>query len=159
MFIFKDTGLRANPYAQYTDAEGVTYLRIPEHLIEEVAEPTPPADFSYDLYYRTEQDTAPYVVYTKKPAEQLAQLALEKAKAQRAADVAAIKVTVNGVEFDGDEVAQGRMARAALAMSDTDVMPWVAADASVVMVDKAELLSALRQAGAAMAAIWVRPYQ
>lgn len=88
------------------------------------------------------------------PEQELAQ-----AKSARAAEVAAIKVTTGGVTYDGDETAQGRMARAALAMNDTDTLPWVAADNSIVTVNKAELLEVLRLAGAAMAAIWVRPYQ
>ena len=92
------------------------------------------------------------------PAPLTADELLAQAKAARTAAVAAIKVTVGGVEFDGDEVAQGRMARAALTMSDADTLPWVIADGTVVTVTKSELLEVLRQAGAAMAAIWVRPY-
>lgn len=84
---------------------------------------------------------------------------LQQAKAVRYAEVANIKVTVGGATYDGDEIAQGRMARAALAMSDTDTLPWVTADNTIVTVNKAELLEVLRQAGLAMAAIWVKPYQ
>lgn len=39
--------------------------------IQEIPDPTPPADFSDDIYYRTEQDTVPYVVYTKKSDDQI----------------------------------------------------------------------------------------
>lgn len=51
--------------------------------ITEIAEPTPPADYSEDTYYRTEQDDAPYVVYTKKSAEQIAAVRWEKIKQLR----------------------------------------------------------------------------
>ena len=40
--------------------------------ITEIPEPDAPVDYSADTYYRTEQDDAPYVVYTKKSPEQLA---------------------------------------------------------------------------------------
>lgn len=53
-------------YAMFTDAA----LR--EKLgITEIPDPTPPEDFSDDFYYRNEQDTAPYVVFTRKSDEQI----------------------------------------------------------------------------------------
>lgn len=50
----------------------------------EMDEPTPPADYSEDLYYRTEQDETPYVVYTRKSDEQIAGQGLAKAQAKAA---------------------------------------------------------------------------
>jgi hypothetical protein len=49
----------------------------------EIADPTPPADYDADLYYRTEQNDAPYVIYTKRPAEQIAASRWNKIKAKR----------------------------------------------------------------------------
>lgn len=46
--------------------------------ISEVPEPTPPADFSDETYYRNEQQESPFVVYTRKSAEQLSQLLQSK---------------------------------------------------------------------------------
>jgi len=57
--------------------------------------------------------------------------------------------------FDGDEVSQGRMARAVSSMEDADTVLWVLADNSVIRATKAELREALRLAGSAQAAIWV----
>ena len=66
--------------------------------IEEIQEPQPPEDFSDELYFRTEQQDAPYIVYTKKPAQMIYDTQLAKAKTQRQAaykersDVIAFKV-------------------------------------------------------------------
>lgn len=91
--------------------------------------------------------------------EKLAAIKLNEAKAGRNELVESIVVTVNGKEFNGDEIAQGRMARAAVAMEDTDQTLWVLADNTPTMVTKAELHEALRLAGEAQTAIWVAPYQ
>ena len=82
----------------------------------------------------------------------------EQAKAAREVAVAAIKVTTQaGNTFDGDEISQGRMARAVIALS-TGLAPsvtWVLADNSVIQATTAELTEALVLAGQAQAAIWV----
>jgi hypothetical protein len=80
MFIFKDTLKRANPYAPYTAPDGTRYPRIPMELLDEIPEPQPPEDYTTnsDYYYRTEQDDAPYVIYTRKSEEQIVQI--ERAK-------------------------------------------------------------------------------
>jgi nucleotide-binding universal stress UspA family protein len=84
---------------------------------------------------------------------------LTQAKNLRAAEVAAIVVTTSsGKTFDGHEEAQNRMSRALTAMGDDDVLPWVLADNTLAEVGRDELREALRQAGAAMAEIWVKPY-
>jgi len=84
----------------------------------------------------------------------------EAAKAAREAAVAAIKVTTAaGNTFDGDEISQGRMSRAIIALS-TGLAPsvnWVLADNSVIQATAAELTEALVLAGQAQAAIWVLP--
>lgn len=81
------------------------------------------------------------------------------AKAARGDAVAAIVVTTTaGNAFDGDEPSQNRMTRALAAMGESDRLPWVLADNSIVEVGRTELQEALRLAGIEMAAIWVRPY-
>ena len=81
-------------------------------------------------------------------------------KAQRAAAVASIKVTTAaGNTFDGDEVAQGRMARAVLSINATPAgatTPWVLADNTVIDATAAELLEAMTLAGIAQGALWVQ---
>ncbi len=79
MFIFKSTQKRANMYASYTDAAGTRYNTIPVDLIEEIPDPQPPADYTEDTYYRTEQEDAPYVIFTKKSDEQLQRQTDDKA--------------------------------------------------------------------------------
>lgn len=83
-----------------------------------------------------------------------------KAKEQRTLTVERIKVTTQaGNTFDGDEVSQGRMARAILALS-TNAAPsvnWVLADNSVIQATQAELTEALVLSGQAQAALWVIP--
>lgn len=91
-----------------------------------------------------------------------AQTDLAQAKAQRQAEVEAIKVTTSaGNTFDGDEVSQGRMSRAVIGLS---AMPgatinWVLADNTIIEATAAELVEALALAGAKQGEIWVRPYQ
>jgi hypothetical protein len=145
MHIDSTTQLRVNINAPY---KGFSKLDTP--------------DFSDDLYYRTEQDEAPYVIYTRKSDEQIAQVMLARAKVQRQAAVDALKVTTAaGNEFDGDEVSQGRMARAILALQATQTpkVKWVLANNTPVEITVGELTEALALAGAAQAAIWSAPYE
>lgn len=72
--------------------------------------------------------------------------------------VQAIKVTTAaGNTFDGDEISQGRMARAIIALNATGTpsVTWVLANNSTIQATAAELTEALSLAGAAQAAIWV----
>ena len=83
----------------------------------------------------------------------------DELKAERAAKVRAIKVTTAaGNTFDGDEVSQGRMSRAVIALgaapSGTTVN-WVLSDNTVINATQAELTEALLLAGQAQAAIWI----
>lgn len=83
----------------------------------------------------------------------------EQFKVERAAAVAAIQVTTqSGNTFDGDEISQGRMARAILglqASGPSSVVSWVLADNSVIMATAAELLEALMLAGSEQSRLWV----
>lgn len=81
---------RINIHAPFTTSEGVTYGNLTDPEVRnqlgviEAAEPIPPEDYSDDLYYRTEQDEAPYVVYTRKSDAQIAEQELAKAQAKAA---------------------------------------------------------------------------
>ena len=102
------------------------------------------------------------VVYAEReltPEEQEAQ-DLAIAKRERAIKVAAIKVEVDGMTFDGDESAQSRMARAITAAETAGLEStvWVLADNTVATVTKAQLQQALSKAMLAMAELWTAPY-
>ena len=101
----------------------------------------------------TDED-AEAMLSTAKTPEQIR----DSAKLARSAAVAAIIVTTSaGNTFDGDEVAQGRMVRAVMAMqaTSTATTPWVLADNTVVQASAAELLEALALAGSAQSSVWV----
>ena len=83
--------------------------------------------------------------------------ARELFKQDREKTVAAIVVEVDGLLFDGDEVAQTRMARAALVMQEGETTTWVQANNIPAEVTKAQLIAAVRLAGAAQTAVWVMP--
>lgn len=90
--------------------------------------------------------------------------ALAQAKVERAAAVAAITVEVDGMVFDGDEVAQERMARTVTAATATgasmdDMTVWVLHDNTVAQVSIRQLAMALRLAGEAQTSLWTVPYE
>lgn len=93
--------------------------------------------------------------------EELTQKAIDDARAafksNRLIAVQSIKVTVGDKVFDGDETSQTRMARAIVAMTDTETVLWVLADNTPVQVTKAELTEALRLAGETQTQAWVQP--
>lgn len=93
------------------------------------------------------------------PEEQEAQ-DLVIAKRERATKVAAIKVEVDGMTFDGDESAQSRMTRAITAAETAglDSTVWVLADNTVATVTKVQLQQALAKAMVAMGELWTQPY-
>lgn len=99
------------------------------------------------------------------PEDVAAAKALEEAKEQRADIVSQIKVTVDGMEFDGDETAQTRMGRtiaAAVALGvdiDTYTQTWVLADNTVAQPTIKQLAQALKLAGEAQTDAWTVPYQ
>lgn len=76
-------------------------------------------------------------------------------KQERAKAVAAIVVEVDGLLFDGDEVAQGRMSRAALVMQDSETTTWVQANNIPAEVTKAQFIEAIRLSGAEQTRLWV----
>lgn len=94
-------------------------------------------------------------------AEIAAAAALAQAKERRREEVDAIKVTTQaGNTFDGDEISQGRMARAVLALTAAGgTVKWVLADNTIINATAQELSEALALAGSAQASIWIRPYE
>ena len=79
---------RINIFAPYTAPDGTHGIDLTKaenrvkYGVVEIADPLPPEDFSDELYYRTEQDEAPYVVYTRKSDEQIAEMQKAKALAE-----------------------------------------------------------------------------
>ena len=103
-------------------------------------------------------------VQTARAPEEVAAEELAQAKAERAAAVSRITVTVDGMVFDGDEVAQERMARtitAAVATGEdmSDTTTWVLADNTVAQVSMQQLAQALRLAGEKQTELWTLPYE
>lgn len=95
-----------------------------------------------------------------KPIQKTVEQLRDEAKAARTTAVSAIKVTTQaGNTFDGDEVSQGRMARAIIALqaTGTPTVTWVLADNTSIQASAAELSEALALAGSAQAALWVIP--
>ncbi|MCY0916245.1 DUF4376 domain-containing protein [Massilia antarctica] len=108
-------------------------------------------DWTWDIVERSEQE-----IEAEECAREEAKR--EVAKAARAARVAGIQVTTKaGNAYDGDEVSQGRMARAIVALQAAGVpsVRWVLADNSVISATVADLAEALALAGAVQAAMWV----
>ena len=96
--------------------------------------------------------------------EEQQQALMEQKKALRAEAVSKITVTVDGLEFDGDETAQDRMARA-ITMFQANNLPadyqtdWVLADNTIAKVTVTQLSQALLLAGKEQTALWTVPYQ
>lgn len=91
--------------------------------------------------------------------EELEAQALAQAKAERAAEVEALTVEVEGMVFDADETSQARMSVAASSMTDDETNVWVLADNTIVQVTKTQLMQACRLARIAQSAVWTKPYQ
>ena len=95
----------------------------------------------------------------QKPQELIKQEKLIAAKSERAAYVSKIVVEVDGMQFDGDETSQDRMARSVVALNDDEeTVQWVLADNTIAQVTRVQLKQALRLAGEAQTAIWANPY-
>lgn len=81
--------------------------------------------------------------------------AYQQWRSGRQAAVDAITVEVDGIVFDGDEVAQARMARAVTAADTlTETTEWTLHNNSVAIVTVQQLKTACRLAGEAQTAIW-----
>lgn len=99
-----------------------------------------------------------------KPVELVFEEKLKQAKINRASSVNNITVEVDGMLFDGDEVAQERMARtvtAAIATGEgmSATTTWVLHDNTVATVTIRQLATALRLAGEEQTRLWTVPYE
>lgn len=116
--------------------------------------------------YMTKLGPLPEGALLEAPAktdEEVAAEELAQAKAERADAVSKITVIVDGMVFDGDEVAQERMARtitAAVATGEdmSAATNWVLADNTVAKVSITQLAQALRAAGEQQTKLWTVPY-
>lgn len=117
--------------------------------------------------YLTELGPLPDGALLERPAETAEEIAadtLATAKNVRAQAVSRILVTVDGMVFDGNEVAQERMARtitAAVATGEdmSATTTWVLADNTVAQVSIQQLARALRLAGEQQTELWTVPYE
>ena len=76
-------------------------------------------------------------------------------KAQRQEAVDNLEVTYEGTIYQGDEVSQGRMSRAILALpDDTTTTLWIAKDNTPMQLTKGDLSIILRLAGEAQTVLW-----
>ena len=96
--------------------------------------------------------------------EELAALALEQAKAERAALVEKATVTVDGLVFDADETSQNRLSRGitaalALGLGPDETTEWTLADNSSAQVTVQQMARALLAAGQYQTSVWRMPYE
>ena len=109
----------------------------------------------YAEYLNTKVD-GKYVPDMDKQAEFEAIQAREAFKAQRQEAVDNLEVTYEGTIYQGDEVSQGRMSRAILALpDDTTTTLWVAKDNTAMHLTRVDLSAILRLAGEAQTALWI----
>lgn len=112
-----------------------------------------------DIFDWDENEDGSLNIRPKDP-ERVAEIKLRKARQDRANAVAVLTVTTQaGNTYDADLDSQRTMGTYLSALDDGDVIPWVLADNTVVQINKAELKEALRRAGAALAPLWVKPYE
>lgn len=96
--------------------------------------------------------------------EELEAQELQALKNDRADKVSKIKVDVDGMVFDGDEIAQSRMSRTvAIAVAhgydmDKTKRTWVLADNTVAEVSIRQLSRACELAGNKQTELWTVPY-
>lgn len=104
-------------------------------------------------------------VRTPRSSEEVAAEELTRAKVERADTVRRIVVTVDGMDFNGDEVSQSRMTRAVLLAvafgkdMDTTTTKWVLADDTVAYPTIRQLAQALMLAGEEQTRVWDEPYK
>jgi len=80
--------------------------------------------------------------------------AWEAIKAERAQATEEITVIVDGMELDGDEEAQTRMARAITGLEPEETQRWKLTDNTWVELTREKLKEALRLAGQAQTQLW-----
>lgn len=165
IYIDRETGKLVNIFAPYKGRSRLDTAEIRAAVgVVEVDRDAPPVGYvEHPDWYNVREDwettQRPYICYYRKTDQQIADIQLAQAKAQRAAAVASIVVTTgSGKPFDGHEDAQNRMGRVINIMGDSDTIPWVLADNRVSEVSRDELIEAMRLAGLEQARLWVIPY-
>lgn len=94
-------------------------------------------------------------VFDFRTPEQIFQAEYNAWKTGRSIAVDNIVVTYNGVDYQGDEVSQGRLSRAILALpDDTTTLSWVALDNTEHALTRVDMKMMLLDAGMQQAAIW-----
>lgn len=78
MFVWKHNRHRCNPYVQYIDENNNVHPQVPRHLYEEIPEPAVPDGYDRDLWISMEQESAPYVTYTKRSDEQVTNILINR---------------------------------------------------------------------------------
>jgi hypothetical protein len=151
------TDINGNLYANPSNLEGLVEVEsavradgtlLPKHKNLSLVQTK--EDGSYYTYYN--QDGTADV---SKIAELEATQAREAFKAQRQEAVDNLEVTYEGTIYQGDEVSQGRMSRAILALpDDTTTTLWIAKDNTPMQLTKVDLSSILRLSGEAQTALW-----
>jgi hypothetical protein len=150
MFIDNETKLRVNIYRPYKGFSKLTTPEIRQRAgVVEIPDPVPPDDFSEETYYSTEQDDAPYVVYTKKSDEQLAAIRWNKLKQIRD-ELQEAGCPVDDKWFHNDIKSRSqweRMANRAKDMQPTDPyvvngvqVAWKTMDGSFVLLTAEKIL-------------------
>lgn len=76
-------------------------------------------------------------------------------KESRQSKIDQLTVSVNGYEFEADEVSQGRIAIKILTMQDGETTEWKLANNSVATVSKRQLLDVLKLASERKSQIWL----
>ena len=82
---------------------------------------------------------------------------LSNTKLVREAATVSIAVTLtNGIELDGDELSQNRLARALLVIEDDSTISWIALDNTVVQLNKDAIKEAIKLALEAQSVIFLK---
>lgn len=116
-----------------------------------------PNTFSLDNFKEIGIEVKEQII--KPSQDELNKRQLQEAKVKRAEAVANIKVTVDRMIFDGDEISQTRMVRSIVGLNDGESILWVLADNTPVQVTKEQLKQALRLAGEEQTKVWATPYE
>lgn len=147
----EDGGIRSGSYS------APDFLLGGALFIKEIQKDQIPEDRAY-FSYRINAEGNVEPIQKVKSSEEL----LQEAKAARQNLVGNIVVvTQSGKSFNGDEVSQGRIARAIVALQamNQPSTQWALSDNTIADVPVAELVEALALAGQEQTRIWMAPYQ
>lgn len=133
IYIDNETKRRVNIYYAYKEFSRLDSPEIRARAnVVEIPDPTPPADFSEDTYFRTEQNDAPYVVYTKRPAEQIAATRWNKIKDLRDTLTDSGGCLVSDKWYHSDPKSKVQQLALTMAGAAVPAIPWKTMDGSFV---------------------------